>query len=61
MPNKLLTKVIKGKIFDIEDQYKAFLEKDITIVSTSLSQDFERYGHTECFVLLITYYQNEQQ
>lgn len=61
MKNKLLTKVIKGKIFDVEDQYTAFLQKDISVVSTALSKDFEKYGHTQCFVLIITYYQNEQQ
>lgn len=50
---------LNGTISDLEREYKKFLEKNVTIISTALSKDFERYGHCEYFLLIVTYKKND--
>jgi hypothetical protein len=47
--------LINGTRYEIDERYSKFLNEDVEIISTALSQDFSKYGHTEHFVFIITY------
>ena len=54
---KTLTLVcfFRGKSYQIEAEYEAFLKRDVEIVSTAITKDFTKYGKEESFVLIVTY------
>lgn len=49
------TTFIMGSIWEVRSEYFELLNQDVSIISTTLSQDFERYGNSEKFVLIVTY------
>jgi hypothetical protein len=48
-------KIFRDTISNIESKYADFLKADVFIISTALSKDFTKYGHTEAFVFIVTY------
>lgn len=46
----------RGQWHIVQNEYVNFLfDANIEVVSTSITQDFERYGNSECFILLVTF------
>lgn len=46
---------IKGTLYEIQSKYDELLKSDIEIISTTIVQDFQKYGNFEQFILVITY------